>query len=614
MTTSSSPASASSSSSWALASLALGDSLYVDGDPEGAADAYTAAICLADDRRPRGGGHGKGSGAEGGATPFRTESEAKLARFRALSHRSEAYLKLSKFPHAYNDACAALALYPPSEAIDAPAESRGGGGGEDGSGGGNGSRPRPAELCLAHDRVARSSRGLARQNMGVGCRSKATGRTAFVKLSHPGMGHSEMEAEAREHWETALAIAGAMEDERGEDDEDKEREGGAGVEGKRRRRRKRGAAEEGRRLAERFQRELRRLDGEEEEEEEKEAEKPEASSSNPLSEMMQSVMGGEAGGATAKPAAKAAAAAKPAATSKAATSNTGPSSSSSRPAPSAKKPSDHPASKHATSPVDRGHMSAVPKYQYYQDDDFMKVQILEPGVTRDNLTTEFSRDELTVKIRKLDPEKGSTVEYTVIQGDLYEEVIPEKCRAIVKAEKVLVKLKKKEKVEWSKLLDDSRKGDRRRGREEKRAKEGEGGGTAGNAKGGKGKGGGKKGKESDVDNAADAAVPKVDPAKQRPYASHRDWDAIDRNLAAEEAKEKPEGDEALNALFRQIYSGADEDTRRAMVKSMQTSGGTTLSTNWNEVEKTDYEKERQAPKGMEWKDYEGNKLPMKEDE
>jgi hypothetical protein len=32
------------------------------------------------------------------------------------------------------------------------------------------------------------------------------------------------------------------------------------------------------------------------------------------------------------------------------------------------------------------------------------------------------------------------------------------------------------------------------------------------------------------------------------------------------------------------------------------------------VEKTDYEKERQAPKGMEWKDNEGKKLPMKEDD
>ena len=44
------------------------------------------------------------------------------------------------------------------------------------------------------------------------------------------------------------------------------------------------------------------------------------------------------------------------------------------------------------------------------------------------------------------------------------------------------------------------------------------------------------------------------------------------------------------------------------------SGGTCLSTNWNEVEKTDYESERQAPKGMEWKNYEGDKLPMKDDD
>jgi suppressor of G2 allele of SKP1 len=43
-----------------------------------------------------------------------------------------------------------------------------------------------------------------------------------------------------------------------------------------------------------------------------------------------------------------------------------------------------------------------------------------------------------------------------------------------------------------------------------------------------------------------------------------------------------------------------------MIKSYQTSGGTTLSTNWDEVEKTDYEsKLDDAPQGMEkkkWKD------------
>ena len=62
-----------------------------------------------------------------------------------------------------------------------------------------------------------------------------------------------------------------------------------------------------------------------------------------------------------------------------------------------------------------------------------------------------------------------------------------------------------------------------------------------------------------------------------------------------------------------IYAKATPETRRAMNKSFQTSGGTVLSTNWEEVKEKEYEKERQAPKGVEWKDWEGKKLPMKED-
>ena len=39
-----------------------------------------------------------------------------------------------------------------------------------------------------------------------------------------------------------------------------------------------------------------------------------------------------------------------------------------------------------------------------------------------------------------------------------------------------------------------------------------------------------------------------------------------------------------------------------MIKSFQTSGGTVLSTNWNEVKDKDYEgKDRpEAPQGQEW--------------
>jgi len=79
----------------------------------------------------------------------------------------------------------------------------------------------------------------------------------------------------------------------------------------------------------------------------------------------------------------------------------------------------------------------------------------------------------------------------------------------------------------------------------------------------------------------------------------KNWDKIVRT---EVGDDKPEGEAALNKVFQDIYGNGTDEQKRAMMKSFVESGGTVLSTNWDDVKKGKVE--GSAPKGMEMHKYE----------
>jgi len=72
------------------------------------------------------------------------------------------------------------------------------------------------------------------------------------------------------------------------------------------------------------------------------------------------------------------------------------------------------------------------------------------------------------------------------------------------------------------------------------------------------------------------------------------------NKEYEIALKEEEKANALDGLFKNVYKNATPEARRAMNKSYQTSNGTVLSTNWDDVKNKDYEgKDKVLPKDFE---------------
>ncbi|XP_058779150.1 protein SGT1 homolog [Vicia villosa] len=204
---------------------------------------------------------------------------------------------------------------------------------------------------------------------------------------------------------------------------------------------------------------------------------------------------------------------------------------------------------------------AKPKYRhgFYQTPQEVVVTIFAKGVSKESITIDFGEQILRVKIDV--PGEDAYV----FQTRLFGKIIPSRCRYEVMATKIEIRLAKAESINWKSLEFTT---------------------------------------EATV---APRAIASSVTGTQRPtYPSSKpkrvDWDKLEAQVKKEEKDENLDGDAALNKFFREIYSDADEDTRRAMKKSFVESNGTVLSTNWKEVGTKKVE--GSPPDGMELKKWE----------
>jgi len=201
------------------------------------------------------------------------------------------------------------------------------------------------------------------------------------------------------------------------------------------------------------------------------------------------------------------------------------------------------------------------KYDWYQTETHVVITVLIKNLNKDHVCVDF-----TPKTLSFSAKLPSGSDYS-LELDLAHEIVPAQSSSRVLATKIEVKMKKGEGIRWSSLETDN---------------------------------------ESHFANAATSIQKSAadDNVHEYPTSAHihKDWDRLAKEVQEEEKKENMEGDGALNKLFQQIYSDGNDETRRAMNKSFQESGGTVLSTNWGEVgkEKVDVK----PPDCMEYKKYE----------
>lgn len=200
-----------------------------------------------------------------------------------------------------------------------------------------------------------------------------------------------------------------------------------------------------------------------------------------------------------------------------------------------------------------------PKYRhsYFQKPEEVVLTIFAKGIPANNVSVEFGEQIFSAVIDIPDEN------YYYFRPRLFAKIVPDKCRYEVLSTKIEIRLVKVEAVNWPSL---------------------------------------EYCKEVFVTQHVPVPSRLLKPAYPTSKPKGIDWDKLEAQVKREEKEEKLDGDAAVNKLFGTIYKDADEDTRRAMMKSFIESNGTVLSTDWKDVGSKKVE--GSPPEGMELKKWE----------
>ncbi|AOA62356.1 Cochaperone protein [Komagataella phaffii CBS 7435] len=183
-------------------------------------------------------------------------------------------------------------------------------------------------------------------------------------------------------------------------------------------------------------------------------------------------------------------------------------------------------------------IASKPRIDWYQNSTEVNISIFVKKIDKSSLKVDFAKDSLEVSF----PLPDSGEDYTYKIEKLFAKIDPSQSSYTVFGTKLELTLQKIEPIQWNSIEFDQQR------------------------------------QPSTTHEESTLAYPSSSKKKI-------DWSKLGDD--EDEAKD----DQSPDAFFQQLYKNADDDSKKAMMKSFIESGGKSLSTNWDNVENKDFSAE-----------------------